>query len=95
MPEGSGFENEISLLGIGNRAMCFNNEALQATESCTSPVSPPPFMVGMAEIEMDQETCDFELVNYVAVVDCGTPINRNCPGTDGGRSWTGHRHGDV
>ena len=24
---------------------------------------------------MDQETCDFELVNYVAVVDCGTPIN--------------------
>ena len=28
VPEGSGFENEISLLDIGNRAMCFNNEEM-------------------------------------------------------------------
>ena len=55
--------------------MANNGKALEVTESHSSPVSPPPFMVGMAEIEMDQETCDFELVNYVAVVDCGTPIN--------------------
>ena len=39
VPEGSGFENEISLLDIGNRAMCFNNEALQATESCPVSIS--------------------------------------------------------
>ena len=65
----------ISLKDIGNRAMANNGKALEVTESHSSPVSPPPFMVGMAEIEMDQETCDFELVNYVAVVDCGTPIN--------------------
>lgn len=65
----------ISLKDIGNRAMANNGKALEVTESHSSPVSPPPFMVGMAEIEMDKETCDFELVNYVAVVDCGTPIN--------------------
>lgn len=67
----------ISLLDIGNRVMCNNGKALEATESHSSPVSPPPFMVGMAEIEMDKETCAYELVNYVAVVDCGTPINPN------------------
>lgn len=67
----------ISLTDIGNRVMCSNEDALQATESHTSPVSPPPFMVGMAEVELDRETGDYELVDYVAVVDCGTPINPN------------------
>ncbi len=34
-------------------------------------------MVGIAEIELDQKTCQYELVNYVAVIDCGTLINPN------------------
>lgn len=34
-------------------------------------------MVGMAEIELDKETGQVELVDYVAVVDCGTPVNPN------------------
>ena len=42
-----------------------------------SPVSPPPFMVGMVEVEIDKETGDIELIDYVAVVDCGTTINPN------------------
>ncbi len=67
----------ISLRDIGNQVMCNNGKALEVTESHSSPVSPPPFMVGMAEIELDQETCAYDLVNYVAVVDCGTPINPN------------------
>ncbi len=65
----------ISLKDIGNKVMCSNGKALEVTEAHSSPVSPPPFMVGMAEIEMDKETCAYELINYVAVVDCGTPIN--------------------
>lgn len=68
---------EISLKDIGNRAMCFNEEMLSAGASHTSPVSPPPFMVGMAEVEVDQETGAVELLDYVAVVDCGTTINPN------------------
>lgn len=73
-PEG---ELEISLKDIGNRVMCSNEDMLSAGASHTSPVSPPPFMVGMAEVEVDQETGEMELVDYVAVVDCGTPINPN------------------
>lgn len=34
-------------------------------------------MVGMAEVEIDKETGSVELIDYVAVVDCGTPINPN------------------
>lgn len=68
---------EISLKDIGNKVMCFNEEMLSAGASHTSPVSPPPFMVGMAEVEVDKETGEAELLDYVAVVDCGTTINPN------------------
>lgn len=39
--------------------------------------SPPPFIAGFAEIELDKETGKFDLINYVSVVDCGTVINPN------------------
>ena len=39
----------ISLKEIGNRVMTNNEEALVAAGAHSSPVSPPPFMVGMAE----------------------------------------------
>ena len=32
-------------------------------------------MVGMAEIELDRETGLVTILDYMAVVDCGTPIN--------------------
>ena len=54
-----------------------NNDSLQVTENASSPISPPPFMVGMAEVEVDRETGSVEMIDYVAVVDCGTPINPN------------------
>lgn len=72
-----GSELSISLKDIGNKNMCCNEKMLSAGASHTSPVSPPPFMVGMAEVEVDQETGEVELVDYVAVVDCGTTINPN------------------
>lgn len=72
-----GSEMAISLKEIGNRVMCANEEALSATESHFSSISPPPFMVGMAEVEIDKETGAITLVDYVAVVDCGTVINPN------------------
>lgn len=65
----------ISRAEIGNRVMCNNEEALYASEAYSSPVSPPPFMVGMAEVEIDKETGELELIDYVAVVDCGTVVN--------------------
>ena len=68
---------KISLKDIANSSMCNNSNALYASESHSSPVSPPPFMVGMAEVEVDLETGKVDLINYKAVVDCGTVINPN------------------
>ncbi|MDO4294951.1 MAG: molybdopterin-dependent oxidoreductase [bacterium] len=73
-PEG---DKEITLLDIGNRIMCNNEDDLTASATHSSPVSPPPFMVGMAEVEVDKETGQAELIDYVAVVDCGTVVNPN------------------
>ena len=55
----------------------FNDVAAQTTATTCSPVSPPPYMAGMVEIELDKETGKVEILNYTAVVDCGTPINPN------------------
>ena len=68
---------EISLAAIADTSMSGCHEALEVTQSNSSPVSPPPFMVGIVEIELDKETGQVEILDYAAVVDCGTPINPN------------------
>ena len=70
-------EKRISLKDISTKNMCGCVEYLEATASHSSPKSPPPFMAGMAEVEVDLETGKIDLVDYVACVDCGTPINPN------------------
>ena len=67
----------VSLLDIATRSMAGNTIPVQVTVSHSSPVSPPPFMAGMAEVEVDTQTGHVELLNYAAVVDCGTPLNPN------------------
>ncbi|MGB3210749.1 MAG: molybdopterin cofactor-binding domain-containing protein [Desulforhopalus sp.] len=39
--------------------------------------SPPPFIAGFAEVEVDLETGEAQVTDYVAVVDCGTVLNNN------------------
>ena len=68
---------EVTLAAIGAGAMCGSDIALQVTESHSSPVSPPPYMAGAVEIELDPETGHVEILDYYAVVDCGTVINPN------------------
>jgi CO/xanthine dehydrogenase Mo-binding subunit len=65
----------VSLTDIAYKAQVSNCHAAEVTESHSSPVSPPPFMVGMAEIELDKLTGEVTVLNYTAVVDCGIPIN--------------------
>jgi len=67
----------VTLSEIADRSMCGNNIALEATCSHSSPTSPPPFMAGMAEIELDPETGLVRVLDYYAVVDCGTVVNPN------------------
>jgi putative selenate reductase molybdopterin-binding subunit len=54
-----------------------NQKQLVASDSYVGQKSPPPYMVGMAEVEVDLETGKVDLLNYAAVVDCGTTINPN------------------
>lgn len=67
----------VTLEEIGTSAMCGNQVALQVTETHSSPVSPPPFMAGAVEIELDRETGHVEIIDYAAVIDCGTVVNPN------------------
>ena len=65
----------VSAADISYKAQLFNNHAVQATVSHSSPVSPPPFMVGMVEIELDKLTGQVTVLDYMAVIDCGHPVN--------------------
>ena len=72
--DGSAF---VSRFDIATRSMANNIIPAQVTASHTSKVSPPPFMAGMVELEIDKETGNVEVLNFVATIDCGTPINPN------------------
>ncbi|MGN0975756.1 MAG: xanthine dehydrogenase family protein molybdopterin-binding subunit, partial [Gemmiger sp.] len=65
----------VSLTDIAYKTQVGNCEAAQATATHSSPCSPPPYMVGMVEIELDKATGQVTVLDYKAVVDCGTPIN--------------------
>ena len=67
----------MSLTDIAYKAQVNNTTAAEVTQTHTSPVSPPPYMVGMVEIELDKLTGEVEILDYMAVVDCGIPINPN------------------
>ena len=68
-------EKRVSLADIAAKSMCGNDLSLEASASHSSPKSPPPFMCGMAEVEVDLETGQIDVINYKAAVDCGTVIN--------------------
>ena len=70
--------HEMSLAEFADT--CFNGgiaKALIASDSHMSPTSPPPFMGGIAEVDVDKLTGEIKVHDYVSVVDCGTVINPN------------------
>ena len=75
--EGENAGKTISLSDVATASMNGNSIELQATVTHSSEISPPPYMVGAAEIEVDTETGEVTLLDYAAAVDCGTPINPN------------------
>lgn len=68
---------EVTLQQIAGKATCGVCSELQVVKEYSSPISPPPFMVGAAEVEVDKETGQIDVIDYVGVIDCGTPINPN------------------
>ncbi len=70
-----GTEETVSLTDIAYKTQVGNTQVAEATVTHTSPVSPAPYMVGMVEIELDRLTGLVTILDYMAVVDCGIPIN--------------------
>ena len=66
-----------TLAQIAAASQCGSNTALEAVVTHSSEISPPPFMVGAAEVEVDLETGEAQVIRYEAAVDCGTPVNPN------------------
>ena len=66
-----------TLAQIAAASQCGGNTALEAVVTHSSEISPPPFMVGAAEVEVDLETGEAQVIRYEAAVDCGTPVNPN------------------
>ena len=73
--EGERAGDSISLVNIATASMCGNDITLEETVTHSSKLSPPPFMVGAAELEVDTLTGEIQVLDYVAAVDCGTSLN--------------------
>ncbi len=71
--------HKMTVAEMANRAIGFglNPGMLSGHGSNTQPQSPPPFIAAVATIDLDRETGKYDLVDYAAVVDCGTVINSN------------------
>ena len=85
-PKKPGMTKKIALADIATASMYGHEIPLEVTESRTAHISPPPFMAGAVELEIDMETGETSVINYAAAVDCGTPINPNLsrPQVEGG-----------
>ncbi|BBE30611.1 aldehyde oxidase [Tepiditoga spiralis] len=71
-------KNKISLKQLSELLYySMNQKQLVADGSYVGKKSPPPYMASFVEIELDTETGKVEVINFVSVVDCGTPINPN------------------
>ena len=75
----SGKVREMTLGELANRCIGIGLQSgyLSAHASNSQPVSPPPFMCGIAEVDVDKATGEVTVVDYVAAVDCGTVANAN------------------
>jgi CO/xanthine dehydrogenase Mo-binding subunit len=71
-------ERSVSIRKIAERAVVGSSgKQLSGYATYGSPISPPPFVAGFAEVEVDLETGKYDLIDFVAVADCGTIINSN------------------
>ena len=75
----SGKVREMTLGELANRCIGIGLQPgyLSAHASNSQPVSPPPFMCGIAEVDVDKATGEVTVVDYVAAVDGGTVANAN------------------
>lgn len=69
-------DRSISINDLTNQiTYSHEQKQLTTTASYVGHKSPPPFMAGLCEVEVDMETGEYDVTHYVSVVDCGTPLN--------------------
>ncbi|MFA6582861.1 MAG: molybdopterin cofactor-binding domain-containing protein [Elusimicrobiaceae bacterium] len=69
-------KKKCSLAEVALSSLYFKHQhQICATASHTAHTSPPPFAAHFAEVEVDTETGELKVLDYVATVDCGTAIN--------------------
>ncbi|MHA1975721.1 MAG: xanthine dehydrogenase family protein molybdopterin-binding subunit [Candidatus Hodarchaeales archaeon] len=69
-------KKQMTFAEIGTKSYYSENQTqIGAVASELSKKSPPPFIAHYAEVDVDIETGRVTVLNYVAAVDCGTPIN--------------------
>lgn len=74
--ESKNLNKRITLKELSNKlTYSFNQSQLVSNASYCGNQSPPPYMCGGAEVEVNTITGEIKVVNYYAVVDCGTCIN--------------------
>lgn len=70
--------SRLSLEEIALKSVSFEGrEQLISTATWGGETSPPPFIAGFAEVEVDTATGEVEVVDFLSVVDCGQVINPN------------------
>lgn len=77
LPEAEAVAPFVSLEDVAAASMSGNEISLEASYTHSSPLSPPPFMVGAVELETDLLTGEVKVIEFDACVDCGTPVNPN------------------
>lgn len=71
-------EQVMTLSGLARKLCSFEGkDQLIAKGTFGGDTSPPPFIAGFAEVEVDLETGVSEVTDFVSVVDCGTVLNKN------------------
>ncbi len=77
--DGLGFtagDRTLDLRTLGFTSVNGHHSQLIGTGSFCGTTSPPPFVAGFAEVEVDTETGKVTLCDLVGVVDCGTVVNK-------------------
>lgn len=69
-----GLTKSITLAELGKKLM-YAQKQLVASDSYVGHKSPPPYMSGFAEVEVDTETGKVDVMNFVGILDVGTVVN--------------------
>ena len=70
----NGYDKKISLRDLASD-LIYGSMQLTSSASYLSHKSPPPYMVGIAEVEVDLETGRISPIDFVSVLDVGTVVN--------------------